>query len=371
MRKPEQQWQTRTRRALRRSTRPAWTSDARAESFELLGRETDTGWAELALVEQRVDAASGEDPELVPAVIAWLLARGQRRIALRDERGRVLAEGPISPASLDRVGAAGATRLVTLAPSNLDAVEALGCLARVVACEDSSELPPHVEGTIERLGPDLGPDLDRVAALAPELVVASLSVPGMERVVSGLRARELPLVVLAPRSLADMLADLERLGAALGVEPAAAALVERLRGEIDELAGAAAELGPPRRVYLEWWPRPMFTPGADCFSNELIALAGGRNVFGERAGSSLEITPDELLAADPELCFVSWCGVAADKLDVRRLIDRPGLDTLAAARAGHVHPLDERFAGRPGPRMLEAARIMARYVRSLRDAGLS
>ncbi len=371
MRKPEHQWQTKRVRARRQTTKPTWTDDPRAECFVLEGPDAAVGWAELALAAQRVDARSAEDPELVPAVSAWLIARGRRAIALSDEQGRVLASGPLDVAALDRPPRGAATRLVTLAPSNLDAVEALGCLARVVACEDSSELPPHIEGTIERLGPDLGPDLDRVAALAPELVVASLSVPGMERVVSGLRARDLPLVVLAPRSLADMLADLERLGAALGVEPAAAALVEQLRGEIDELARAAAELGPPRRVYLEWWPRPMFTPGADCFSNELIALAGGRNVFGERAGASLEITPDELLAADPELCFVSWCGVAADKLDVRRLIDRPGLDTLAAARAGHVHPLDERFAGRPGPRMLEAARMMARHVRSLRDAGLS
>jgi iron complex transport system substrate-binding protein len=108
----------------------------------------------------------------------------------------------------------------------------------------------------------------------------------------------------------------------------------------------------------------MFTPGAACYSNELIALAGGINVFADRPGSSLEIDTHDLLAAQPDVCFVSWCGVAADKLDIRRLIDRPGLAELPAARAGRVYPLDERFSGRPGPRMLEAARIMSAGLRA-------
>lgn len=369
MRKPEHQWQTKRVRARRQTAKPSWTDDPRAESFVLEGPDAAVGWAELALAAQRVDARSADDPELVHAVSAWLIARGRRAIALSDEHGRVLASGPLEVAALDHAHAGAASRLISLAPSNLDVVEALGCLDRVIACEDSSELPPAWPGTLERLGPDLAPDLDRVAALAPELVIASLTVPGMERVVTGLRARDLPFVVLAPRSLADMLDDVARVGAALGVEAHAAALVERLRRDIAELARAAAD-APPLRVYLEWWPRPMFTPGADCFSNELIALAGGRNVFGERPGSSLQIETTELLDADPELCFVSWCGVAADKLDVHRLIDRPGLEALPAARAGRVYPLDERFAGRPGPRMLEAARIMASHVRALRAGGL-
>ena len=179
--------------------------------------------------------------------------------------------------------------------------------------------------------------------------------------------RGLACVVLAPRSLADMLDDLARLGRLLGVERRADTLREDLREQIAALEREANTIGAPARVYLEWWPRPMFSPGQACYSNELIRLAGGVNVFGERPGSSLEIRPDELVAADPEVCFVSWCGVAADKLDPRRLIERPGLGSLAAARAGHVYPLDERFSGRPGPRMLEAARIMAAGIRRARQ----
>lgn len=111
----------------------------------------------------------------------------------------------------------------------------------------------------------------------------------------------------------------------------------------------------------------MFSPGRECYSNELIAIAGGVNVFADRPGASLEVRADEVVAADPEVCFVSWCGVAAAKLDPRNLIDRPGLQGLRAAREGRVYPVDEAFSGRPGPRMLEASRIMAAAIREAAD----
>jgi iron complex transport system substrate-binding protein len=362
--KPTHQWQTRRHRAVRRDERP-FADDPRSEAFTLEFEDGRRGRAECGLDRQVVDEHGAGDPDTIHAVSAWLIARGQRAIDLCTTAGEVLARGPIAPAILEQPRVGAAARLISICPSNLEALWALGCFERVIACEDSSDFPPEVEA-LERLGPDLGPDLDRIAALAPDLVVSSLSVPGMERNVTGLRARGVPQVVLAPRSLAEVLAELERLGGLLGVEARAAELVADMRGQIAALEREARALGEPARVYLEWWPRPMFTPGAACYSNELIALAGGVNVFGDRPGSSVEITAAELVEAAPEVCFVSWCGVAADKLDVRRLIERPGLEQLDAAREGRVFPLDERFSGRPGPRMLEAARIMGRGIRAAR-----
>ena len=158
-----------------------------------------------------------------------------------------------------------------------------------------------------------------------------------------------------------MLAEIERTGAALGVAGRAAEVVADLQRQRAELE---ADLpGQSVRVYLEWWPKPMFTPGVDCYSNELIALAGGVNVFGDRPGASLQITPEDVVAATPDICFVSWCGVAEDKLDPDNLRRRPGLEGLNAP----VYKLDERFSGRPGPRMLEASR---RIAAAIVDAGL-
>jgi len=272
-----------------------------------------------------------------------------------------IAEQPFGVHSLSTAsGIAPPRRVITLCPSNTELVDALGCFDRVIACDASSDYPAGARA-LERLGHDLAPSLERVVELAPDLVVSSLTVPGMERVVTGLRARGIPQLVLAPSSISDVLEGAAVLAQALGVPERGAALIEKLEAERRELYERAAQ-HPPKRVYLEWWPKPMFTPGRDCYSNELIALAGGANVFGSRAGSSLRIEADELLRARPDACFVSWCGVRADKIDPQNLIKRAGLESLEASRAGRVFILDEAFSGRPGPRMLEASRIMARAL---------
>lgn len=359
MRKPELRWQTRLHGAVLDPAGPAGA--AHDERFVLRPRDGSApGRAWLRLDEQVVDEVAAADPDVLHAVRCWLAARGGFALRLRDEAGRMLAQGPFSIEELgDPPASTPARTLVTLAPSNAELVDALGAFDRVLACEDSSDHPPAV-ASLPRLGPDLGPDLDRVVALAPELVVSSLSVPGMERIVTGLRARGVPQVVLAPRSIADVLDDLRRVGARLGVPKRAEAAVATMEAEV----AALRERQPttPVRIYLEWWPRPMFSPGRDTYAAELIELAGGINVFGDRPGASVQIEADALVEADPELCFVSWCGVAEAKLDPDNLVQRPGLESLPAARAGRVYPLDERFSGRPGPRMLEASRRMAAAI---------
>ncbi|MFO0637454.1 MAG: helical backbone metal receptor [Nannocystaceae bacterium] len=362
MRKPEHRWQTAQHRAVREPATGRAAADARSEQLRLCFDDGRVCAATLSLAHQQVERAALSDPALPHAVMAWLAARGQRSIALHDERGEPVI---VRAFALDELGdeVGSAQRVITLAPSNAELIDALGAFDRVIACEDSSDHPPAV-AQCERLGPDLGPDLDRIAALRPALVVSSLTVPGMERIVTGLRARGVPQLVSAPRGLDDVVADLLRLGRALDLPQAAAAAVASLRAQQHALA--ASRPAVPKRVYLEWWPRPMYTPGRACFSNELIALAGGVNVFGDREGQSLEIDAAELCAADPDVCFVSWCGVAEAKLDPAGLGTRPGLQPLRAAASGQVFALDERFAGRPGPhargRPTHARRDVARLT---------
>jgi iron complex transport system substrate-binding protein len=361
VKKPEQQWETARFVALRLAEPPAERAgEPGVQGFELRARDGGPGLrACFSLTRQVVDAAAADD-DLVFAARAWLAARGGRVLQLEDGAGRTIAAGGFTLAELSSPQGAPARRVVTLCPSNAEIVGALGAFARVVACEDSSDWPEEV-ATRERLGPDLGPDLERVAAIGPDLAISSLSVPGMERVVTGLRVRGVPQRVLAPRSVDDVIADLRVVGEDLGVD--AEGVCEGMRREREALIAGRGERR--RRVYLEWWPRPMFSPGAACYSNELIDLAGGINVFRDRPGASVEVTAEEVLRAAPELCFVSWCGVAEAKLDPENLIARAGLEGLAAARAGRVFRLDERFSGRPGPRMLTAARIMARAIAGL------
>ena len=366
MKKPAHQWQTWRVTAIRRARPPRpLASDPRAEAFDLHdARGVRVGEAMLGLDRQIVDVTVAADPDLLYAVRAWLAARGRFVTNLGTTEGRTIDAAPFHLDELGDPPAPQAARVVTLAPSNAELVDALGAFHRVIACEDSSDRPEACK-TLERLGPDLGPDLDRVVELQPDLAVSSLSVPGMERVVTGLRARGVRQVVLAPHGIADVLEDLRRVAAHLRCEDRAEEVVARVEAELEALRRLRVER--PARVYLEWWPRPMFSPGAESYADELIALAGGVNVFGDRPGASVQIEPAELVAAAPDVCFVSWCGVAEDKLDPENLRRRPGLEDLPAAQAGRVYALDEALSGRPGPNVLEAARRMAARIRAFRS----
>ncbi|HVI04419.1 MAG TPA: hypothetical protein VM869_37285, partial [Enhygromyxa sp.] len=182
MAKPTHQWETRQHRALRLPDRPArLAADARAEAFVLEFADGRVGAAECGLAVQYVDEHGAADPDLAHAVSAWLIARGARAINLcRADDGEPIATGRIGP---EQLGVAPdqsfAGPIVSICPSNAEAVWALGCFDRVIACEDSSDFPPEVESR-ERLGPDLGPNLDRIAELTEPpgaLVISSLSVP--------------------------------------------------------------------------------------------------------------------------------------------------------------------------------------------------
>ena len=79
----------------------------------------------------------------------------------------------------------------------------------------------------------------------------------------------------------------------------------------------------------------------------------------------MEITPEELVEARPDVCFISWCGAPYAKLNPDNLRGRAGLEQLNEQARTQVIPIDEAYTGRPGPRMLEASRQMAEVIRAL------
>ena len=164
-------------------------------------------------------------PELERAAMAWVIARGGRALNLDGD------PRPITPQELDRPAAGPVRRLVSIAPSNAEIVGALGATDLLVGVESSSDFPPEING-LPRLGPDLAVDMEALAALQPDLVLASLTVPGMERNVTALERLGIPYLVLAPRNLAEIRREVERVGETLGREEAArgllAAMDERL-----------------------------------------------------------------------------------------------------------------------------------------------
>ena len=253
-------------------------------------------------------------------------------------------------------------RIVSLAPSNTEIAFALGLGPQVVGVDDHSDYPPEV-ARLPRVGPDLTIDVDRVAALKPDLVLASLSVPGMERNVEALRRRGLPHLVLDPRRWPEVLASIQAVADATGCGPRGRRLVrqleERAAAVRRRMAALVARRGRPWRLFLEWWPRPLITPGRHSWFTDMAAMVGGENIFADLDRTSGVVDPGAVLEREPDAILLCWCGTLQGHMDPRRVAARAGWERLAAVRQGRVVPLPEALFGRPGPRLVEGLERLA------------
>ncbi len=249
-------------------------------------------------------------------------------------------------------------RVVSLAASNTEIVCALGMAHRLVGVDSHSDYPPEVVAGLPKLGPDLHIDVEKVRALAPDLVLASLSVPGMESVVEGLALAGLPYVAVKPAGLDGVFQNIQDIGHLLGVPDRASRLVANLRARVLKVQEQAARVDRRWRVYWEWWPRPLISPGGPSWITHLCQLAGGSNLFADSHRESLVVSPDEVVARDPEVIVLCYCG--ARKLpDPASLLRRPGWEDTTAVRAGRVYAVLEPLFGRPGPRLVDGLELLA------------
>lgn len=251
-------------------------------------------------------------------------------------------------------------RLVSLCPSNTEILFGLGLGPEVVAVDDWSDWPAEVID-LPRVGPDLHVEIDRVVNARPDLALASLSVPGMERNVAALRDHGIPHLVLDPHSLEDVLADMLTVGEACGASAEAERAVGCARARIDRIRAGAC--GRPRRsVYWEWWPKPLVVAGRRSWVHEMSEIVGCVNVCGDIDAASRPLDPEEIIERDPELLMICWCGTLQRLQDPTRVTKRAGWDRIRGVRSGAVHCVPEQLFGRPSQRLIEGLEMFDAIV---------
>ena len=242
-------------------------------------------------------------------------------------------------------------RIVSVLPSLTETVCALGACARLVGVDRYSNWPSELR-QLPQVGGGLDPSLEAIVALRPDVVLMSVASRGAER----LRALGLKVVALEPRTGADVKRVIGTLGRLLAVADA-----DAVARTIDEGVVAAAQSLPAglrgQRVYFEVGPGP-HAAGPQSFIGELLVALGLANIIGPELGPFPRINPELVVRADPDL-------IMAGELSARAMGQRPGWPRLRAVRGQRLCVFDAAEVDilvRPGPRMPEAARLMARCV---------
>lgn len=185
-------------------------------------------------------------------------------------------------------------RLVSLVPSWTETLYAWGHDADVVGVTKWCVHPKELVARVEKVGGTKDPDIARIIALKPDLVVCEKEENRKEDV-EALRAAGLEVYLSDVRSLPDALRDIARLGEALHKEEAAASLVARIEASMREVAAGRA--ATPLPVYVPIWRRPWMTLTRDTFAHAMLEAAGARNVFEDADGRYPERGPEEAIEA--------------------------------------------------------------------------
>ena len=278
---------------------------------------------------------------MIRSVVLWLalclhvVAWGE--VSVRDDRGvTVSLTGPPQ-------------RIVSLLPSFTESVCALGACARLVGIDRFSNWPADVR-KLPRLGGLDDAQIERIVALRPDVVLAAPSA----RVIDRLEALGVKVLVLDSKSHADVQRTLQALAGLLGTPDAAAALWARIEREIGD---AAARVPPPlrgKRVYFEVDAAP-YAAGTSSFIGQTLSRLGLANAVPAELGPFPRLNPEFVVRAQPDIVIAPERGLA----DMPK---RPGWAALRALQAGQTCGFaSDRYEVliRPGPRMGEAAQLLA------------
>ena len=253
-------------------------------------------------------------------------------------------------------------RIISAAPSNTEIITALGMGDRLIAVDMYSGGVPGVPPGLPEID-FFYPDTEAIIGLEPDIIVAneinSFGVadnPFKLLGDMGINVLDIPTSV----SIDGICNDIITIAEVLGVKERGEALVASMKEEIARIA-AAAEAPEKKTVYFEISGPPfMYSFGRGNYLNEMIEIAGGRNIFDDQ-NNWFSPSAEEIITRNPDIIFTmnySWEDTVAE------IKSRMAFETITAIKENRVYAIDENSASRPSQNIMLALRQMAQGINS-------
>jgi iron complex transport system substrate-binding protein len=227
---------------------------------------------------------------------------------------------------------------------------ALGEERRIVGISGFTVRPARARREKPKVSAFTSARVEEITRLEPDLVIGFSDIQA--DIAQALIRRGVEVWIANHRSVEGILAYVARLGAMVGVAAKAHRYAAQLRARVEEVRAAASRLPRRPRVYFEEWDEPPIT----CIRwvSELVGIAGGEEIFPERAACALGRDriledPAEVIRRAPDIIVGSWCG---KKFRPGKVAARPGWDQIPAVRDGELHEVKSPIILQPGPAAL-------------------
>ena len=277
---------------------------------------------------------------------------------------------PTAPAAEPEKEPAKALRIVCFAPHITEVVFALGQGDRVVGVTDFCDYPPEIAG-VEKVGGYMQPAFEKLTVLAPDMILLQ---GDHQKVAEFAETQGILVVHVAMDSIATIDEGIAIIGKALGCDAEADRLRSQIKADL-EAVGAAVAKAPRCKTLIitsrmEHDLNSLYTVGGSSFVSELVALAGGDNIYADAEQPYLEASKETVVMRGPEAIIEFHAGEDLTETEAAQYVaDWGDLPTLPAVQAGRIHLITPSFSLRPGPRVALIARLLASELHP--DVGLS
>ena len=242
-------------------------------------------------------------------------------------------------------------RLLSLQPSISVILDRLGRLDHLCACTRYcvEVVPELAKRNLPIVHDSWSTQTEELLPLRPDLVLAS--VPYRQESLTAILKSGVPILLLAPHSLADIYNDIHLIASVADAATQAESLIAEMQSAIESVRTRTASLSRPR-VYCEEWGKPLIH--SQQWIRELIEAAGGEFIGTPGATT----TAEAIAAADPDVILAAWCG-AGNRVPLERIVDQRNWQSLRAVRDRNVFCIRDEWLNTPAPTLLRGLHAIA------------
>ena len=251
-------------------------------------------------------------------------------------------------------------RIVSIVPSVTEMLFAIGAGPRVVGVGNFDTYPPEAL-TRPKVGGLIDPDIERIIALKPDLVVVYGTQSDLR---TQMERAHIPVFLYQHAGLADITTTIRELGSRAGNLKESAELANQIEADIAEVRKRVAGRPPPRTLLVFGRDaetlRGIYASGGIGFLHDMLEAAGGVNVFADVKRQSIQATSELAVARAPEVIVEIGVDTASSK--ARNLDAWKALPSIPAVRSARIYQLRGDGMMNPGPRISASVRRLAEVL---------
>ncbi|MGM0420093.1 MAG: ABC transporter substrate-binding protein [Bacillota bacterium] len=246
-------------------------------------------------------------------------------------------------------------RIISLAPNMTEMLFAIGLGDKVVGVTSYCDYP-EAALEVDEIGTITEPNIEEIVSKDPDLVVAA-GINPME-VVERLQELDITVVGFYPDSVETTFSAMSRLGVLTGNIDQAAQVINSMESDMDQILDVISEVEDRPTVFYEIWNDPLTTAGGNNFIDNMITLAGGRNIGAEAGEGWPQFSREDLIMKDPDI-YISTPHSADHQVSREKIMERENYHVLTAVQEDRVHIVNQDLISRSSPRLIEGLKQLA------------